>query len=74
MPRKAASPTIHCASNRLVRCLWCRGAVPLSIAAKHQGVCPLCLAEIAELNWRVVYDRERRVGAIPQNLREAYRL
>ena len=54
----------------MVRCLWCRSAVPLSIAAKHQGVCPLCLAEIAE---RVGYESEyafnrafkRQVGRPP---------
>jgi hypothetical protein len=48
--------------------------VRLAIAAKHRGVCPLCIAEIAELRWRVVYDRDRGIGAIPRNLRASYKL
>ncbi len=60
--------------DRMTKCLWCRGPVRAVIAAKHRGICPLCLAELAELKWRVVYDRERGIGAIPPNLRAAYRL
>jgi hypothetical protein len=58
----------------MVRCLLCRGETPLAFAAKHQGVCALCLAENAAFAWRIVYDRDRGIGAIPRNLREAYRL
>jgi hypothetical protein len=69
-----AHPGLSPAARRTVRCLWCHGPVRLVVAEKHQGVCPLCLAEDAELGWRVVYDRERNLGAIPPNLRAAYRL
>jgi hypothetical protein len=62
------------AVDRMTKCLWCRGPVRVVLAARHRGICPLCLAEIAELKWRVVYDRERGIGEIPLNLRAAYRL
>ncbi|MHB8381167.1 MAG: hypothetical protein ACYDC3_02335 [Candidatus Binataceae bacterium] len=61
-------------ADRMMKCLWCRGPVRNAVAAKHRGLCPLCVAEIAELNWRVVYDRERGIGSIPPNLRAAYSL
>lgn len=60
--------------ERVSKCLWCHAPVRLAIAAKHRGVCPLCIAEIAELRWRVVYDRDRGIGAIPRNLRASYKL
>ena len=58
----------------MVRCVWCRQPVRLVVAAKHEGVCPLCVAETSELGWRIVYDRQRGLGAIPANLRAAYNL
>ncbi|MFZ1886429.1 MAG: hypothetical protein WAU33_00250 [Candidatus Binataceae bacterium] len=61
-------------ADRMTKCLWCRAPVRHGVAAKHRGVCPLCIAEIAELKWRVVYDRERGLGSIPPNLRAAYSL
>ncbi len=60
--------------ERLTKCLWCREPVQIALAAKHRGVCPLCAAEVAELSWRVVYDRDSGTGSIPPNLRAAYRL
>ncbi len=59
-------------AHRTVRCLSCRQPTRLADAVKHQGVCSLCIEEFATLGWRVVYDRERKIGAIPPNLRAAY--
>ena len=67
-------PTQTPSAIRMTKCLWCRAPVRLATAAKHHGVCPLCIAEIAELSWQVVYDRERGIGSIPRNLRAAYGL
>jgi hypothetical protein len=61
-------------AHRSVRCLSCRLPMPLADAVKRRGVCALCVEELAILGWRLVYDRERKVGAIPPNLRAAYRL
>ncbi|HYB91410.1 MAG TPA: hypothetical protein VEC38_10225 [Candidatus Binataceae bacterium] len=69
-----AHPQLAPASSRMVRCAWCRQPVRLIVASKHQGVCPLCVAENAELGWRTVYDRRRGLGEIPANLRAAYNL
>jgi hypothetical protein len=60
--------------RRKVKCIWCHEPVLLSAANRHEGVCPLCLSESSELGWRVIYDRERGVGAIPPNLKMAYQL
>jgi hypothetical protein len=46
----------------------------LVFSAKHQGVCQQCLDEITALSWRVIYDRDSGIGALPQNLRDAYNL
>lgn len=61
-------------AERMTKCLWCREPMPHAVAVKRRGVCPLCTAEVAELSWRVVYDRERGIGSIPPNLRAAYSL
>jgi hypothetical protein len=42
-------------------CAGCRSAAPHD----ETGYCEICEIAIAEgLNWRVLYDREARVGAI----------
>jgi hypothetical protein len=69
--RKSRTTTI---AQRTVRCAFCRDPIPFQVAIKTRGVCKLCLAEIAELGWHTVYDRDGNIGAIPQNLRAAYGL
>jgi hypothetical protein len=39
---------------------------------RNSGLCRLCVEEAAALAWRIVYDREKGIGAIPENLRAAY--
>lgn len=68
-----SAPTLT-ASHRMVKCLWCREPVRLALAVKHQGICPQCLEETTTLAWRVIYDRDQKIGAIPENLRAAYNL
>ncbi len=68
--RRPAPPAYH----RMVRCLSCRQPLRLALAVKQRGICAPCLAELALVGWRLVYDRDRRIGAIPRNLRAAYSL
>jgi hypothetical protein len=69
---------LTCAKNptagRMVKCVFCPDLIPLALAMQTRGVCRLCIAEIDELHWRVVYDREQQLGEIPANLKAAYRL
>jgi len=74
MERAALNPLDRSYLRRTVRCLICHGPVLLVFSAKHQGVCQQCLDEITPLSWRVIYDRDSGVGALPQNLRDAYNL
>jgi hypothetical protein len=74
MERAALRPHDRSYLRRTVRCLFCHEPVLLVFAAKHQGVCRRCLDEITQLGWRTIYDRESGLGAIPQNLRDAYHL
>jgi hypothetical protein len=74
MERAALNPLDRSYLRRFVRCLICHGPVLLVFSARHQGVCQQCLDEITSLSWRVIYDRDRGVGALPQNLRDAYNL
>ncbi len=67
---RPATPRPH----RMVKCAFCHDLMPPAEAVKGRGVCRLCRLEIAELSWRTVYDRDLRIGEIPVNLREAYRL
>jgi hypothetical protein len=62
------------ARGRMTTCIWCHGPVLIAAARRHEGVCPLCVSENSELGWRTVYDRDKGVGAVPANLRSAYRL
>lgn len=61
-------------AQRTVKCAFCRDQMPLAEALRGRGVCRLCRLEIAELSWRTIYDRDLRIGEIPSNLRQAYRL
>jgi hypothetical protein len=61
-------------AERTVKCVFCRDPIPLTDALKSRGVCALCQVEIAELGWRIVYDRDLNIGEIPANLRTAYNL
>jgi hypothetical protein len=59
---------------RTVRCLQCRHPIPRAESARFRGLCRICVEESAVAGWRLVYDREKGVGAIPSNLRAAYGL
>lgn len=61
-------------AQRMVKCAFCRDLMPLAEAVKGRGICRLCRLEIAEMSWRTIYDRDQRIGEIPENLREAYGL
>jgi hypothetical protein len=61
-------------SNRVVGCLWCHQASTHSEVVRNHGLCQACAEEMADLAWRVVYDRDLKIGSIPANLRLAYRL
>lgn len=61
-------------SPRFVRCMQCRTLVPMTESARYRGLCRICVEESALAGWRLVYDREKGVGAIPPNLRAAYGL
>jgi hypothetical protein len=60
--------------ERVVKCVFCRDPIALADAMRMAGVCRLCASEIEEFGWRTVYDREQNLGAIPANLRTAYKL
>ena len=62
------------ASDRSVKCVFCRDPILLADAMVSAGVCRLCTSEITEFGWRTVYDRDQNIGQIPSNLRSAYKL
>jgi ribosomal protein S14 len=64
-------PTV---SSRVVACLWCRQDTTQADVLRHHGLCRSCVRDNVEVSWRLVYDRDRNIGAIPSNLRLAYRL
>jgi hypothetical protein len=41
---------------------------------RHHGLCHACVHDIVDISWRLVYDRDRKIGSIPSNLRVAYGL
>ncbi len=71
VPRTFRTTTI---AQRTVKCAFCHDPIPLTVAIKTKGVCRLCMEEIAEFGWRVVYDRDQNLGEIPVNLKVAYGL
>jgi len=64
-------PTV---SSRAVACLWCHEATTHADAIRHHGLCRACVHDIADISWRLIYDRDRNIGSIPSNLRVAYGL
>jgi len=61
-------------SNRVVACLWCHGPTTHADAIRNRGLCQQCAHDNGEICWRLVYDRDRNIGAIPLNLRITYGL
>lgn len=59
-------------SRRTFRCLLCKAPVPMKTAFETGGACIRCVT--TNLGWHEVYDRDRRFGAIPENLKRAYGL
>lgn len=64
-------PTI---ANRVVGCLWCHQPTTHAEVIRNHGLCRKCAEQIAEISWRLVYDRDLKIGSIPANLRVAYGL
>ena len=64
----------HAVANRIVACLWCHQPSFHVEVVRNRGLCRRCAQENAEIGWRIVYDRDRKVGVIPRNLRVAYGL
>ena len=70
----AISPVRPTFSSRVVACLWCHENTTQADVMRNHGLCRSCVHDNVEISWRVVYDRDRNIGAIPSNLRVAYRL
>lgn len=70
----ATSSDRPAASSRMVACLWCHTATTQADVIRHHGLCRRCVHDNVSLSWRLVYDRDRNLGAIPSNLRVAYGL
>ena len=70
----ATSPIRSTVASRLVACLWCHESTTHADVTRNHGLCKSCVHDNVELSWRLVYDRDRNVGAIPVNLRDAYGL
>lgn len=64
-------PTV---SSRVVSCLWCHQATTHHDVTRNHGLCQSCVHDNVEISWRLIYDRDRNIGAIPSNLRAAYGL
>ena len=64
----------HAVSNRVVRCLWCHRASLHAEVVRNHGLCTACVEDCIAISWRVIYDRKRKIGSIPANLRVAYGL
>jgi hypothetical protein len=62
------------AANRVVDCLWCHAATTHADVIRNRGLCHRCAHDNVEIAWRLVYDRDRKIGSIPSNLRLAYGL
>ncbi|HUO06447.1 MAG TPA: hypothetical protein VMU16_14710 [Candidatus Binataceae bacterium] len=61
-------------ASRITRCLWCQQPVAYIESLRQHGFCRACLQDDPEVGWRLVYDRDRQIGTIPENLRAAYAL
>ena len=64
-------PTV---ASRLVSCLWCHETTTHHDVTRNHGLCQSCVRDNVEISWRLIYDRDSNVGAIPSNLRLAYHL
>jgi hypothetical protein len=62
------------AANRVVACLWCHSATTHADVIRNRGLCHSCAHDNREIAWRLVYDRDRKIGSIPSNLRVGYGL
>ena len=72
---EAATILVHArVSNRVVGCLWCHQPSSHSDVIRYHGLCRSCAQQCAEISWRIIYDRDRKIGSIPVNLRLAYGL
>jgi hypothetical protein len=61
-------------ASRTASCLWCHATAKHAEIVRNHGLCEFCAHQDEDIGWRVVYDRDRKVGAIPANLRAAYKL
>ncbi len=61
-------------ANRVAACLWCHEITSHSDVIRNHGLCRNCARDSGEISWRLVYDRDRNIGSIPSNLRDAYGL
>jgi hypothetical protein len=72
---QAATPLVRpTVASRIVTCLWCHSPSFHAEVVRNRGLCRRCAEDNAEIGWRIVYDRERKIGVIPRNLRVAYGL
>ena len=70
----ATAPVRPNPSSRTATCMWCHGAATHADVVRNRGLCHACAHDNVEISWRLVYDRDRNIGAIPFNLRVAYGL
>ena len=70
----ATSPIRPSGFSRAVACMWCHQRTFRADVVRNRGLCQSCALENGVISWRLVYDRDRRIGAIPSNLRVAYGL
>ena len=70
----ATAPVRLSIASRIVSCLWCHQATTHHDVTRNRGLCGNCVRDNVETSWRLIYDRDRHIGAIPSNLRVAYRL
>jgi hypothetical protein len=61
-------------ARRSPHCLCCHAPLELFLSVRQGGLCARCRTDAAAAGWRIVYDRDGRIGAIPHNLRAAYNL
>ncbi len=70
----AIAPARPIVASRTVACLWCHAATTPADIMRHHGLCRACVRDNIEVSWRLIYDRDSKLGAIPSNLRVAYGL
>jgi hypothetical protein len=70
----ATSPIRPALPSRPASCLWCHELTTQADVMRNHGLCSNCVHDNVEVSWRLVYDRDRRIGSIPPNLRLAYGL